>query len=497
MTELSKEPIQKPIVLLVLFLVVVVGAAFRIARLGSESLWLDEAYSISMSQESLPEIVRETSSDVHPPLYYFALHYWTKVFGGSEFAMRLLSVVFGVAAIPLIYKVASLLFDRMTGLFSAVLLAWSHFNIEYSQEARMYSLLALLALGSIYFFLELLKNEARTSNLIGYVVCTSLLTYTQVYSVFILAAENLFFLILFFSSRNIFRRTLWRWLLSQAAVLLLFLPWLFVLKHQIATHKDFWIRPPTLFELRYSFLQIAGSYDLFYLLIPLAALPVAWALMEQFTKTHAPRVGTESSQLPLSTSEKVCFLFICLASPTLLPFLASFFVTPFFLAKYTICATLAFIILIARGIRMVPRHSMQVVLLIILIAYAQSDLRDYWNQPRKDRWREAVAFFNEGAQPNDLVVFTEPAGHQPFDYYSKHSDIVERSLPLYNHEFDADTVAGVLRPVVYDHDRVWIVMSHQIDLCALVPKQMSAWYEMLAHRTEPGVEVYLFQKKKA
>src|SRR5438445_7581572 len=137
MTELSKGSNQKRIVLLALVLIVSTGALLRIVKLGSESLWLDEAYSIYTSQESLPEIVQEASRDVHPPLYYFALHYWLKFFVDTESAARSLSVVFGVIAIPLIYGLASLLFDRMTGLFSATLLAWSHFNIEYSQEARM------------------------------------------------------------------------------------------------------------------------------------------------------------------------------------------------------------------------------------------------------------------------------------------------------------------------------------------------------------------------
>jgi len=495
MTQVAKAETEKRVVLVLLVVVISLGALLRIAKLGSESLWLDEAYSIYTSQESLPVIVQETSGDVHPPLYYFALHYWIKLFGISEFATRFLSVVFGVIAIAAIYQLATLLFDRLTGLFSAALLAWSHFNIEFSQEARMYELLALLSLGSFYFFLKLLRKEAGIGTLLGYIACTALLTYTQVYSVFILIAENLFFAFLFFSSREIFRRTLWRWILTQGIVLLLFLPWVFVLKRQIAEHKSFWIRPPTFFELRYSFLQIAGSYELFLILIPLAALPVAWALAEQFARSHTPGVKDEGNSLPLSRNEKICFLFIWLASPTLLPFIASYFVTPFFLAKYTICATLAFIILAARGIRMVPNRYLQIAGLAIVIAYAQSDLNDYWTHVRKDRWREAVAFFNQKAQPGDLVVFSEPAGHQPFNYYSTHHELTERPFPLYNNEFDADTVGSVLKPVVADHDRVWLVLSHQVDECALVVKQMAQWYEVKEHQTEPGVELYLYEKK--
>lgn len=496
MTEPIEGKTQKRVLLLALVLVMCLGAALRIVKLGSESLWLDEAYSIYTSRLPLPAIVHEIKKDVHPPLYYFVLHYWMKLAGESEFAARLLSVLFGVAAIALLYQLASMLFDRTTGLFSAILLAWSHFNIEFSQEARMYSLLVLLSLGSLYFFLKLLKHDAGNLTLAGYIACTTLLMYTQVYSVFVIAAENLYFVLLFFSSRDIFRRTLWRWLLSQAAVLLLFAPWLVVLSQQISEHKSFWIRPPSLFELRYAFLQIAGSYHLFFLLVPLAALPVVWSILDKVSKAHAPLVEKEESELPLSTNKKVCFLVVCLACPILLPFIASFFVTPFFLAKYTICASLPFIVLAARGLRMIPWRMVQVGLLVIFVVLAQYDLNDYWKWPRKDRWREAVTFFNQTAQPNDLVVFTEPAAHQAFEYYSTHRDLLQRGLPLYNNEFDADTVDDVLKPVVDDHQRVWIVLSHQIDKCELVKKQMSEWYAVREHHTEPGVELYLFEKKK-
>ena len=118
----------------------------------------------------------------------------------------------------------------------------------------------LLSLGSIYFFIKLLKPDAGKWILAGYIASTTLLLYTQVYSLFVIAAENLFLLLLFLSSRAIFRRAIGRWLLSQIVTALLFAPWLLVLSHQITEPQRFWIRPPSLFELRYAFLQIAGSY---------------------------------------------------------------------------------------------------------------------------------------------------------------------------------------------------------------------------------------------
>src|SRR5205085_742609 len=144
--EHTRETKLSGLLLISLLLIIALGALLRIYKLGSDSVWLDEAYSIQISHKSLPEIVEETSKDVHPPLYYFALHYWIKLFGDSEFYARLLSALFGTLAILVIYFVGALLFDRATGLLASLLVALSPFNIAFSQEARMYTLFTLLAI---------------------------------------------------------------------------------------------------------------------------------------------------------------------------------------------------------------------------------------------------------------------------------------------------------------------------------------------------------------
>lgn len=92
--------------------IVLVGAFFRIYHLGTQSLWLDEAFSVSVSKMGLLQLIQATAADTNPPFYYIVLHYWMSVFGDSEFAVRLLSALFGLLAIPLIYLVGRQLFDE-------------------------------------------------------------------------------------------------------------------------------------------------------------------------------------------------------------------------------------------------------------------------------------------------------------------------------------------------------------------------------------------------
>ncbi|HEX8558287.1 MAG TPA: glycosyltransferase family 39 protein, partial [Pyrinomonadaceae bacterium] len=161
------------LVLAALLLIVAVGAALRVYKLDGDSLWLDEASSVKFSRDAPSAIIETTSKDVHPPLYYFALHYWMKLFGDSERGARLLSALFGVLALPLVYLVAAHLFNKSTGLVAALLLALSRFHLEFSQEARMYSLLVLLSLLSIYFFLKLLEDKRSRFALPLYIIASA------------------------------------------------------------------------------------------------------------------------------------------------------------------------------------------------------------------------------------------------------------------------------------------------------------------------------------
>ncbi len=133
-----------------LLLILLLAAALRFFRIGSQSLWADEGNSAAMAGRPLAEIAARAAADIHPPLYYWLLHFWVRLFGDSEAALRSLSAVWGILLVWLVYQIGSRLFDRRTGLIAALLAAVNPFLIYYSQEARMYMQLAALA-GLLYY----------------------------------------------------------------------------------------------------------------------------------------------------------------------------------------------------------------------------------------------------------------------------------------------------------------------------------------------------------
>ena len=131
--------------------ITMIGALLRVFLLAAKGLWLDEAFSVWLSSHNILDMLHwVVSVDQHPPLYYLLLHYWIALNGDTPYDVRMLSVLFGVAAIPVIYLIGKRISGPALGLAAAMLLALSPFHIRFAQETRMYTLLTFNAAVAIY-----------------------------------------------------------------------------------------------------------------------------------------------------------------------------------------------------------------------------------------------------------------------------------------------------------------------------------------------------------
>ena len=145
--------------------IVLAGAALRLFHLGKESLWLDEAFSVSIARTTIAHIIEETSLDFHPPLYYVVLYYWVHWFDSLDATVRLLSVVFSLGTIVATWAVGRRLFGINSALIAVALVACSRFQIEFAQEARMYALLGLLGVVATYCLMRWCALDTETPTL--------------------------------------------------------------------------------------------------------------------------------------------------------------------------------------------------------------------------------------------------------------------------------------------------------------------------------------------
>jgi len=210
--------------------ILLLASFLRFYRLDAQSFWNDEGNSARIAERTVQLIVEGAAGDIHPPGYYLLLHCWRGLVGQSEFALRAFSVFAGLMAVTFTYTLGRRLFGVVTGLLAAFLAALSPLAIYYSQEARMYALLAVLSAASTYLLLRALarwrisESENRKS-LLAYILVAAAGLYTQYAFVFVLLVQNAVFGI-WWLLKNRHWLGLTVWVGVQAAIVVLYLPWL-------------------------------------------------------------------------------------------------------------------------------------------------------------------------------------------------------------------------------------------------------------------------------
>jgi mannosyltransferase len=201
----------------------------RLYRLAAQSLWYDEGISLNLAGRGLSDITRSALADIHPPIYYYLLHFWTRLAGNSEFSARFLSATAGAFAVCLLYQLGRQLFSRAAGLCAAAFLAVAPVAVYYGQEARMYSL--LLALTLLWTLLWLRLLVAAPGDWLGrhrrlgwalYGLLGVICLYTHYLACLILAVQAVGTVVL--GPRRL--RQLLGWLALEGAIGVAFLPWL-------------------------------------------------------------------------------------------------------------------------------------------------------------------------------------------------------------------------------------------------------------------------------
>jgi len=179
-----------------LLMIVLLGFGIRLAVSASRDLWYDEAFSALVVSQDWADMVETIRNDVHPPLYYVLLRAWVTLSGNSVDTIRFFSILFGTLTIPLASSFAARAWPTRTWLPAAtgLVFAINPFFVDYSVEARAYSLLALLMLGAGPSLLNgITKSPHRLSrDWLLFSVCVALGFLTHYAASFAIAAFYLF-----------------------------------------------------------------------------------------------------------------------------------------------------------------------------------------------------------------------------------------------------------------------------------------------------------------
>jgi mannosyltransferase len=244
-----------PVLLLVAMNVVLKGLF-----IGTNALAGDEPFSVYHALMDLPDLVNTLSQGNNPPLYEIILHYGIKIGGVSPVSVRWPSLLFSSLTILILYKIGLRFFNVQTAFLSGVLYLFSNYHLSFAHEARVYALLGMLTVWSVYLYLQMLQSLSRPElrhekGSLGYylpfvvlAIVNALLIYAHYFGVFILGVQGLFLL----GYPSIWKPHIKGFLLYLMALIVMYIPNLYVFFQRVSVASDgTWLLPPDGLEKAY------------------------------------------------------------------------------------------------------------------------------------------------------------------------------------------------------------------------------------------------------
>ena len=221
----------------VLLVLMAISAVLRTRYINGQ-FWSDEAIAVGIASHPLGQIPGILRHDGSAPLYYAVLHIWIDLFGSGETATHILSLLIGMISIPLAMWAGWSIGGRRAGMLAAVLFAFSAFFTEYAQETQAYELLALIGLLAAVSFVHAFIG-GRRRYLIAFTLTLALMLYTSFWAIFFWAGAAVALVVVYRSAAEP-RRILRDAAIAFGGALVLFIPWIPNLLHQMSNTTSPW-----------------------------------------------------------------------------------------------------------------------------------------------------------------------------------------------------------------------------------------------------------------
>lgn len=490
--------------------------------------------------------------DNHPPLFYLLLKALRMLLGlgslhaASVFWLRFPSVIFGILTLPVLYALARRLLDRPAALWTLGLYATSAAAVFWTQEARSYSLFTFLVLAAFTLATRMAgigtdqaggshadqadsshadqadSNHAEKSGLgtdqaakndpalggkplaatppasrpgvpaphpgsywsdnILYLIVATAALYTHYIALLALAGINLYALA--------FRKRIGlpRWLALQAAVLVLFIPWLPMLHQQLTSgNATPFIQASPLSSLQNLLVQFLLGFTNPLPLDPHWFYPLLIGVMGLLAlgaariRKHPPALALLAAYVVFPVAVLVV---LALATPIKL-LLVRYMI--FILPGLFILAGAAFLQTRHRALRLAQPVLGGALVLINLLSLA-----GWYTDPTflRQNWTGLTSVLRAQAQPKDLILIQNSYSAYTLDYYFR------GALPSYYP--DASRPAE-LKSALAGHPRAWLILSfaRQRDPQGVVFKWMRAHCRLAAfrrfpNRASPDADLWLY-----
>jgi mannosyltransferase len=423
-------------------LVAAIALAFNLYRLGTPSIWFDEAFSVELARQPLPQLWHIIwGPEPNMELYYLFLHFWLSLTGflglhPNEFVVRLPSAIFAALSSVMVF----LLGRRFLGLTAAIVGAGiyilNNLQLTYAQQTRAYSLQLLLICIAWYALFMILSQQPHHKRWWAcYIAATTLAIYAHLFTLVILLAQLIAFvglLILPGTWRATARKQLPAFIVSLVSTGLLSTPMLLVSLHG---PKTGWLPIPHLRDIYNLFVIISANSNI-YMLILLACcafgilMTVLARLSQTAGATLAPiRLTNAAAQLPYGSGEtkgeasppsinstpaptrtmllrlEVAFALLCwLVVPVAFSYIVSHGSTRLFSTRYLVTILPPLFLLVGLGVASLRWRTAQVALTLVLFAIALYYVPAYYRGAQIEDWNSTVHWLQQRYQAGDGLV---------------------------------------------------------------------------------------------
>jgi len=457
----------------------------RFRNLDAISFWYDECFSVGMARLDWSGMAHAAlHREINMVFYYAVLKIWLLV-AHNEIWVRGLSALFGVSSIAAAGVFAHETFGAKVGVMTASFLTFHNYLIQYSQEARGYSLATLLAiLAAQYLWRAVERNSSLHWAMFS--VITVLGIYTHMYISLLVAAQWVWLI----ASRRWNRKAGWAYMSIVVAIL----PILYVIAEN-GLNPIAWIHPLNVDQMVKEFRELSGIGSLF--------LPIAIAALCLYASIAVRK----------SSNNDDARAFGAIISMAALPFVfamtAAMF-KPLFFARYMMFCLPFLAIAAAVAIARLPKLLAWSTFLIVLLP---SLFTVVLSIPHAIAWhddiRSATRYTIAQARLGDEAVFyfpTERVGFETYRWFDGHSSALPKVVLPSNAEPWLDLIVKPLGEELQGFslhgDRVWLIydepggdFDHTFGILALRALVGKKYTLQSKQQFDGGVRVWLYVKK--
>jgi hypothetical protein len=281
------------------------------------------------------------------------------------------------------------------------------------------------------------------------------------------------------------------WVIAQIGTFLLWSPWLVAFVVQgVGVYREFWISAPTWQTI----VDTVKTFLSAFLPSRIRWPEVVWGL-------YAGLALLGVIYFRRRRPGHIAFLGVVF----LMPFVGEWLVSlrrPIFYDRTLIWASVPLYLLLAAGVRQLRYRPYVLAAVLMLLTVNGLSLREYYTHFEKEQWDDAAAFVAKRVEPDDLILFNATWVQIPFDFHFRfyNRPVAEHGVPV--DLFDrgilepkmAESDLPRMRSLIRDHERVWLVYSHDwyTDPQGLIPPALEEELDMQDRWDFYGLQVRLY-----